>query len=129
MSTHISQEFDELEISPNMAHTQAGRRGQNGVATSLSLRSIPGDPELTYELESTDLPNVPTTNIQSSLDSTSLIFKNIKVHGRKLVEFSGREDFTVSFTNRTRKRLTCTCANAAPCSVSSIRCHPRSNNL
>jgi hypothetical protein len=118
MTTPIHQYFNELEISPTMAHTQVGRRGQNQLAVSWS--SFPSDAELTYELERTETPNVPTTDVQRSLDSPALIFKRIRKETGRRFTFSGKEDFTVVFKNVKDKRLTCNCANAAPCSVSSI---------
>jgi hypothetical protein len=124
MTTPVYEYFDELDISPTMAHTQAGRRGQNEIVTSPG--NFQGDPDLIYELETTDNPNVPTTDVQESLDSAALIFKHIKKGAGREFTFSGKEDFTVRFQNRKSKRLNCDCANAAPCSVSSIRCGPLS---
>lgn len=121
MNTLISQYFDELDLGPTMANIRASRRSRSAVATS---ESILGDAEITYELQvnSSGTPNVPTTDISKSLNSKFLELRSIEHVGRSF-QFSGKEEFTVSFKNTSRRsrQLTCSCANAAPCSVSSIR--------
>lgn len=100
-----------------MSHTQAGSR----VATSKS--TIGDDPEIDYELKTAGPPNVSTTDIQQSIDSENLHFTGIERQGNRRVYFHGREDFTVSFSNSTsNKGVSCTCSNAAPCSVSMLGC-------
>lgn len=117
MTTPIYQSLGELSLGPDMAHTQAGRRGQN--ARVISAPSIPRDPELYYDLEKTASRHGTTTNVEESIDSKALAFKRLERQpGREGFTFSGREDFTVHFRNRKKKSLWCDCANAAPCSVS-----------
>lgn len=109
MTTPIFHSFNELQLGPAMAQTQAG-------PVAISESSIQGDPVIRYQLRTTASSRVQTTDIPGSIDSTSLRFRFIKRLSNKHVEFHGN-GFVVTFRNKITRKTCCDCSNAVPCSV------------